>query len=97
MLRRQYSQQESSTRRMSAEAGVDVSPNQRRMYAQNMQQHPQYQHQQSYQQMSQQQPGGPTGHHAVQSHQINAYGHVQHQQPGIYPEDDPKYYQVIEF
>jgi regulating synaptic membrane exocytosis protein 2 len=92
MLRRQYSQQESSTRRMSAtEMGVDMSPNQRRMYTQQQQQQQQgqaqFQRQQSYQQPG---TGGVTGHHVVQIN--SAYG--MHQQAAMYPEDDPKYYQV---
>ncbi|XP_055847781.1 regulating synaptic membrane exocytosis protein 1 isoform X12 [Episyrphus balteatus] len=78
VLRRQYSQQETTgNRRMSqSDSGVDVvSPGHRRMQAQNQQQ--MYQQQQQHQQYS----GGVDQRAGPQ------------RESSIYPEDDPKFYQ----
>lgn len=91
VLRRQYSQQDPPTRRMS-ESGGDVNPNQRRIHSQ-----------QQYQQQGQMPAGG---HHQI--HQAHVHSSIHQQGSGGvvggsgvsgsvvgYPDDDPRFYQVI--
>lgn len=94
LLRRQYSQQEQSTRRLSTSDGSQdmMNPSQRRMQQQNQQQqHIQGMQQQSYHPHSQ--------HYQQQSlYEANLQNSLAHPQrpliqTEIYPDDDPKYYQ----
>lgn len=98
-LRRQYSQQE-PPRRMSSE-GVDSTmllPQQRRMQSQIQHQNQQPQHQQS--QHQQYQPPSLYQSHQQQNvgnspHQFHAqHAVISHTHSSLYPDDDPKYYQV---
>lgn len=102
LLRRQYSQQEQSTRRLSiTDGGQDLmNPQQRRMQPQtpaHMQQMQQMQQQQPYQhqlpQHFQQQQS------LYEANLQNSLAHPQRPliQTEVYPEDDPKYYQVCDF
>ncbi|XP_055680202.1 regulating synaptic membrane exocytosis protein 2 isoform X2 [Lutzomyia longipalpis] len=96
MLRRQYSQQEQPTHRMAESATDLMSPGQRRMQPQypGMQQ---YQGQQGYG-MQQQQPMGSMGMQPQQQQSMQQQMQAQHSmqmqsQQGMYPEDDPRFYQ----
>lgn len=91
VLRRQYSQQDPPTRRMS-ESGGDVNPNQRRIHSQ-----------QQYQQQGQMPAGG---HHQIHQAHVHSSIHQQGSGGVVggsgvsesvvgYPDDDPRFYQVI--
>lgn len=110
-LRRQFSQQETTPRRLSSDGMGDMlgQPQQRRMQQAQQQQYQQHTHQQQqhhphqqpYQQASQYQMDTQGG-HADANPNYSQHAHHSHMSgpthsTGYYPAEDPKFYQVWQY